>query len=67
MIACSLVHEGVAGTSLSRIQVSRAVLAQLPLRHPDIGVPPVPRAYVRQKLSRRRLSCELRQRQHKND
>lgn len=30
MIACSLVHEGVAGTSLSRIQVSRAILASYP-------------------------------------
>jgi protein NrfC len=30
MIACSLVHEGTAGVSLSRIQVSRAVLARYP-------------------------------------
>ena len=30
MVACSLVHEGVAGTSLSRIQVSRAILASYP-------------------------------------
>ena len=30
MVACSLVHEGVAGTSLSRIQVSRAILACYP-------------------------------------
>jgi len=30
MLACSLVHEGVAGTSLSRIQVSRAILASYP-------------------------------------
>ena len=30
MVACSLVHEGVAGTSLSRIQVSRAILARYP-------------------------------------
>jgi protein NrfC len=30
MIACSLVHEGAAGTSLSRIQVSRAVLTRYP-------------------------------------
>jgi protein NrfC len=30
MLACSLVHEGAASTSLSRIQVSRAVLARYP-------------------------------------
>ena len=30
MLACSLVHEGAASASLSRIQVSRAVLAQYP-------------------------------------
>ena len=30
MIACSLVHEGAASTSLSRIQVSRAVLTPYP-------------------------------------
>lgn len=30
MLACSLVHEGEASTSLSRIQVSRAVLMQYP-------------------------------------
>jgi protein NrfC len=30
MLACSLVHEGVAGTSLSRIQVNRAILASYP-------------------------------------
>ena len=30
MLACSLVHEGAASTSLSRIQVSRAVLAKYP-------------------------------------
>ncbi len=30
MLACSLVHEGAASTSLSRIQVSRAILARYP-------------------------------------
>jgi protein NrfC len=30
MIACSLVHEGAAGASLSRIQVSRAILTRYP-------------------------------------
>lgn len=30
MLACSLVHEGAASTSLSRIQISRAVLARYP-------------------------------------
>ncbi len=30
MVACSLVHEGAAGTSLSRIQVSRAILTAYP-------------------------------------
>ncbi len=30
MLACSLVHEGAASTSLSRIQISRAVLASYP-------------------------------------
>lgn len=30
MLTCSLVHEGEAGTSLSRIQVARAVLNQYP-------------------------------------
>lgn len=30
MLACSLVHDGAASTSLSRIQVSRAVLAKYP-------------------------------------
>ena len=30
MIACSLVHEGAAGISLSRIQVSRAILTSYP-------------------------------------
>jgi protein NrfC len=30
MLACSLVHEGAASTSLSRIQVSRAVLVRYP-------------------------------------
>lgn len=30
MLACSLVHEGAASTSLSRIQVSRAILTRYP-------------------------------------
>src|SRR5512147_2045858 len=30
MLACSLVHEGAASISLSRIQVSRAILASYP-------------------------------------
>jgi protein NrfC len=30
MLACSLVHEGAASTSLSRIQVSRAILVRYP-------------------------------------